>query len=93
MAENKIRLIVVVNTEDVAVDANIHAPLQTVAQHALNNSESKDRPLSDIDFKSPTGTPLDLGKKVEEYQFVSGTKLFLSLKVGIQGGSTALNRV
>jgi hypothetical protein len=92
MADNKIRLLVVVNTEDVTVEANLHAPLQTVAQHALNNSESKDRPLSDFDFKSSTGTPLDLAKKVEEYHFASGTKLFLSLKVGIQGSQAALSR-
>lgn len=86
MADNKIPLVVVVNTEDVTVDANIHAPLQSVAQHALNSSESKDRPLSDFDFKASSGSLLDLGKKVEDYHFAPGTKLFLSLRVGIQGG-------
>jgi hypothetical protein len=86
MADNKIPLVVVVNTEDVPVEANVHAPLQTVAQHALNNSESKSRPLSDFDFKSSDGTILDLGRKVEEYHFAPNTKLYLSLRVGIQGG-------
>jgi hypothetical protein len=78
-------LVVVVNTEDVAVEANLHAPLQTVAQHALNKSESKDRQLTDFEFKDGAGNPLDLSRKVEDYPFTSGTKLFLSLKVGVQG--------
>jgi hypothetical protein len=85
MSANKMPLVVVVNTEDVPVEANVNAPLQTVAQHALNGSESKDRQLSDFDFKDASGTPLDLAKKVGDYGFTPGTKLFLSLKVGIQG--------
>lgn len=94
MAANKIPLVVVVNTEDVAIEANLHAPLQTVAQHALNSSGSKDRPLSDFDFKASSGEILDLGRKVEDFHFAPGTKLFLSLRVGIQGESMhALPRV
>ena len=85
MSGNKITLVIVVNTEDVPIEANLHAPLHTVAQHALNKSESKDRQLEDFEFKDPAGNPLDLSKKVEDYRFSSGTKLFLSLKVGIQG--------
>lgn len=85
MADNKISLIVVVNTEDVGVDANLNAPLHTVAQHALNRSESKDRPLADFDFKDGSGTPLDLSRKVGDLNLAPGSKLFLSLKVGIQG--------
>lgn len=85
MPDNKISLVVVVNTEDVAVEANLHAPLQTVAQHALNKSESSDRQLTDFEFKDGAGNPLDLSRKVEDYAFTSGMKLFLSLKVGVQG--------
>ena len=93
MADNKISLIVVVNTEDVTVEANLHAPLQTVAQHALEKSGSKDRALSDFDFKAPNGSILDLGKKVEDYHFAAGTKLFLSLRVGVQGASACPAKV
>jgi hypothetical protein len=85
MSPNKIPLVVVVNTEDVSVEANVNAPLQTVALHALNSSESKDRELSDFDLKDGSGNVLDLAKKVGDYGFAPGTKLFLSLKVGIQG--------
>lgn len=85
MSADKIPLVVVVNTEDVTVEANVNAPLQTVAQHALNGSESKDRELSDFDFKEASGKLLDLAKKVGDYAFAPGMKLFLSLKVGIQG--------
>jgi hypothetical protein len=84
MAE-KISLIVVVNTEDVEVEANVNAPLHTVAQHALNKSDSKDRGLDDFDFKDGSGNLLDLSKKVEDFHFAAGTKLFLSLKAGILG--------
>lgn len=85
MSDNKISLIVVVNTEDVAVDANVKAPLQTVAQHALNKSDSKDRPLSDFDLKDGNGNVLDLTRKLESFGFTPRTKLFLTLRVGIQG--------
>lgn len=85
MSGNKISLIVVVNTEDISVDANLNAPLHAVAQHALKQSDSKDRPLSDFDLKDSSGNPLDLSKKVEDFGFSPGTKLFLALKVGIQG--------
>lgn len=85
MSGNKIALVVVVNTEDISVDANVNAPLQTVAQHALNQSDSKDRPLSDFDLKDGGGHPLDLSKKVGDFGFTPGMKLFLSLRVGVQG--------
>lgn len=83
--KNKVDLVVVVNTEDVAVEANVHWTLGNVAQHALNKSESKNRPLSDFDLKDASGALLDTDQTVEEKQLMDGTKLFLSLKVGVQG--------
>lgn len=85
MAENKVSLVVVVNTEDVPLEGNVNAPLQVVAQHALNQSGSRDRQLADFDLKDGNGTVLDLSRKLGDYGFAAGTKLFLSLRVGVQG--------
>jgi hypothetical protein len=84
-SKNRVNLVVVVNTEDVAIDANVHWKLRQVAEQALNSSESKDRELSDFDLKDARGTTLDLNQIVENLQLSDGAKLFLSLKVGVQG--------
>jgi hypothetical protein len=85
MADNKISIVVVVNTEDVSVEANVNQPLRVVAQKALKDSESKDRPLSDLDLKDANGTKLDLDAKVGEAGVRDGAKLYLSLRVGVTG--------
>lgn len=85
MANSKISFIVVVNTEDVTVEVNENVPLHVVAQQALQRSESKDRSLGDFELKDARGTVLDQSKKVEDYGFSSPVKLFLTLRVGVQG--------
>lgn len=86
MANPNISVTVVVNTENVLLDnVNLNAPLQSVAQRALEKSESKDRPLSDFDLKDGNGVILDLSKKVGEAGITDGTTLFLTLKVGVTG--------
>jgi hypothetical protein len=86
MGNANISIVVVVNTEDVAVDnVNPNSPLKSVAERALNKSESKDRPLSDFDFKNADGIDLDLSKKVGEAGITDGAKLYLALRAGITG--------
>lgn len=82
---NKVPLIVVVNGDPTPVEANLNAPLRTVAQHALNQSGDNGRPLQDWEFKDAAGRPLDLDRKVGDYQFSPGAELFLSLSVGVNG--------
>lgn len=84
-SENKIALIVVVNGVPTPIEANLNAPLHTVAQHALNQSGHNGRPLSDWELKNSAGQRLDLDRKVGEFRFAPGTELFLSLTVGVNG--------
>jgi hypothetical protein len=85
MADNKISIVVVVNTEDVSVSANVNQPLHAVAQQALKQSESKDRQLSDFDLKDANGNKLDLDAKVGDAGVRDGAKLYLSLRAGVTG--------
>jgi hypothetical protein len=83
----RLDLLVIVNTSETRVEANVHQPLHVVAQHALNVSGNAEYPLSEWTLTDSQGNALDLGRKVEEYGFAPLTKLFLSKEVGA-GGST-----
>jgi hypothetical protein len=85
MADNKISIVVVVNTEDVSVSVNVNQPLHVVAELALKDSESKDRPLTDFDLKDSSGTKLDLNTKVGDADIQDGAKLYLALRAGVTG--------
>lgn len=92
--DNKIQLLVVVNGVETLVDANINAPLRTVAEHALSSTGNSGRPLSDWEFKDADGKPLDLKKKVGDFHFVNGVVLYLTLVVGVNGDcARSLRRV
>lgn len=85
--EQRLPLLVIVNTSETRVEANVHQPLHVVAQHALNESGNGEYPLSEWTLTDEHGTALDLKRKVEDYGFAPLTKLFLSKAVGA-GGST-----
>jgi hypothetical protein len=86
MSNPNISVVVVVNTEDVTVDnVNPNAPVSSLAERALNKSESKERPLSDFDLKDATGAEINLSAKVGEAGITDGAKLYLALKAGITG--------
>jgi hypothetical protein len=82
---NKVSLVIVVNGSETVTEANLNAPLRTVAQHALNESGNHGRPLSDWEFKNEAGELLDLSRKVGEFGFAPGTVLYLTLLVGVNG--------
>lgn len=81
----KISLVIVVNSEPVTIVANLHEPLQVVALHALQETGNVGRDLTDWRMKTEAGDVLDFKQKVEEFGFMAGTELFLSLKAG-EGG-------
>jgi hypothetical protein len=82
---NKVPLVVVVNGTPTPIEANLNAPLRTVAQHALNETGNNGRPLQDWELKDLAGAPLDLDRKVGEYRFAAGAELFLTVTVGVNG--------
>ncbi|MCB2410740.1 putative metal-binding protein [Hymenobacter lucidus] len=85
--EQRLDLLVIVNTSETRVEANVHQPLHVVAQHALDASGNAEFPLSEWVLTNSNGDELDLRRKVEEYNFAPLTKLFLTKGVGA-GGST-----
>ena len=85
MADNKISLRVVVNGAETIVNANVNAPLQTVAQHAINQTGNQGRPLADWQLKDASGNMLDVGQKVGDLGLAGGALLFLTLGVGANG--------
>ena len=86
-SDKKVSVKVVVNTEDVVVEAHTEQPLHVVAGHALKNSQSSARPLSDFDLKDANGVILDQNKKGSDIGLAEGSVLYLTLKAGITGSA------
>lgn len=88
MAKEKtggVDLIVVVNGQSVSIEGNPHQPLRVVAQQALNKSGNSGQPLQNWEIRDADGNVLELDRKVGEFHFPGGTKLFLNLKAGVGG--------
>jgi len=85
--EQRLDLLVIVNTSETRVEANVHQPLHVVAQHALDASGNAEFPLSEWVLTNSNGDELDLRRKVEEYNFAPFTKLFLTKGVGAGGSA------
>ena len=85
MAPNKITIVFVVNGEDVLVETNVHPPLREAVSRALEQSRNTGRPVDDWEVRDANGVLLDIGRKIEDFRFPSGARLFISLRVGAGG--------
>jgi hypothetical protein len=83
--DNQINLTVVVNGRETEVEANINAPLHTIIPEALRETGNTGQPPENWRILDEPGNQLDPNRKIKEYHFTSGTKLFLSLKEGVGG--------
>jgi hypothetical protein len=82
---NTLDLVVVVNGQPFTVASNIQAPLRVVVNKVLSDSGNAGQPPENWELRDSNGAILDLSRKVEEFTFAAGTKLFLNLKAGIGG--------
>jgi hypothetical protein len=82
---NKIELTIVVNGTPYSVDANLNAPLRTVMNKALADSNNSGQAPENWQLKLEDGTTLDPDKKVSTYDLAAGATLFLSLRAGAGG--------
>ena len=82
---HKLSLRVIVNGTDTEVDANENAPLQVVAQHALNQTHQESRPLSEWELRDESGNLLELDRTVSSYSFTPQAVLYLQPRVGVNG--------
>src|SRR5438874_9480402 len=81
--KTKIELTVIVNGRETTVEANLNAPLQTIVPKALEQTNNTGQPPENWDVKDKDGNILDVHRKISEFGFQKGVKLFLSLKAGI----------
>jgi uncharacterized protein DUF2604 len=81
----QIALVVVINGQPFMVEANVNAPLRTVVEKALADSNNTGQPAENWELRNEAGALLELGKKVGDFHFAPDTKLFLSLKAGVGG--------
>jgi len=85
MSRNKETLTVIITGVPYEVDTNDNAPLHTVVQKALQQSNNTGQPKENWVLRDEQGTILDLEKKVGDYGFTDDTKLFLNVKEGVGG--------
>jgi len=81
----QLALVVVINGQPFAVEANVNAPIRTVVEKALAKSNTTGQPAENWELRNDAGALLELAKKVGDFRFPAETKLFLSLKAGVGG--------
>lgn len=87
MAHEKLDLTIIVNGQPTTVDVEPSAPLRTVIPKALEQTGNQGQPPENWELRNANGEVLDVTKKVRDFGFTSGTKLFLNLKAGVGGNS------
>lgn len=82
---NQVTFTVVVNGSPTDVTANIHSPIHVLVPEALRETDNTGQPPENWELRDEPGNLLDPQRKIGEFGFAPGTKLFLSLKAGIGG--------
>jgi hypothetical protein len=83
--DHDVDLIIVVNGQPIPLEAKNHELLRTVVHQALEKSGNSGQPIDNWELRDGSGNILDLARKVGDFHFQDGTKLFLSLKAGVGG--------
>ena len=84
MPDPHIDVTIVVNGQPTAVRANPRAPLLTVIEKALSETQNTGQPATNWELNYE-GTILDPAAKIESFNFPAGATLFLNLKAGVGG--------
>ena len=82
---HKIQIEVVVNGQLTTVEANLEAPLKTIIPKALEQTGNAGQPPDNWELRDAAGALLDVTKKIEDFHFPPGIRLFLNLKAGVGG--------
>jgi hypothetical protein len=83
--QHKIQIEVVVNGQPTTVEANLESPLKTIIPKALEQTGNAGQPPDSWELRDAAGTVLDVTKKIEDFHFPEGIRLFLNLKAGVGG--------
>jgi hypothetical protein len=84
--ENKISLIFIINGANFPLEANLNETLESAVARALAESGNTGRPPSEWQVRDANGVLLETQRKLKDFGFTKGTRLFLSLAVGAGGG-------
>jgi Protein of Unknown function (DUF2604) len=83
--DQKVTLVFIINGASYSIDTNVHPPLKEAVSRALAESGNTGRPASDWQVRDANGNSLDPDRKISDFGFSNGTKLFLNLAVGAGG--------
>jgi hypothetical protein len=86
------RLIFIVNGEDVPVFVGETERMETGRDKALAKSHNTGRPATEWEIRDERGVMLPSEPKIGSFGFMDGTRLFLTLKVGV-GGIRGADRI
>jgi hypothetical protein len=82
---NSFSIVFIVNGQDVPLEVNPHEPLHAARNQALAKSHNTGRPPDEWEIRDERGNLLDPGARIESFNFGSGVRLFLTLRVGAGG--------
>lgn len=82
---NKITLEIIVNGTPTQVEGNVNAPLKSLIGRALEQTGNTGQPEDNWEFRNAPGNVLDGDKKIGEFGFTEGARIFLNLKAGVGG--------
>lgn len=83
--DNKIELVFIINGANFSLNANVNEPLIAAVEKALQESGNTGRPAAEWQVRDANGVLLEMNRKIKDFGFKDGTRLFLSLAVGAGG--------
>ena len=81
----QIQLTFIINGANFSLETNVNAPLKEAVARALAESGNTGRPASEWQVRDTNGVLLEIDRKIEDFHFANGTRLFLTLAVGAGG--------
>ena len=84
-AGTEVDILFIVNGEGVPIRIEREAPLAKARDKALAESRNTGRPLEDWEIREESGAWLEPSCPIEDFNFVPGVRLFLTLHVGALG--------
>jgi hypothetical protein len=84
---SKIQVTVIVNGQPTEVEANVNEPLHAIVPKALEQTHNLGQPPNMWELRDSSGVILDQSKKISDYGFGPGIRLFLNLQAGVGGAA------
>ena len=85
--DQKIQLVFIINGANFTLETNVNAPLKEAVARALAESGNTGRPATEWQVRDAAGVLLEIERKIKDFGFTNGTRLFLSLAVGAGGSA------